>query len=192
MGLSESFVLWANAIATQIFYLATLPVQLRKSRKWQARYGADILSTATKAIENWSILDLPVDQSVLQYFAGIAGVDAGEATLYASLETSANAVILTGDKRCLHALAAAPMPQAYRTKIADRSYCFEQILESMMTTQGFQAILNAITTFQGCDKTIEILFSQGQQTSEENVRSGLQSYINNLKRSAPGILGDDF
>ena len=131
------------------------------------------------------------DKTLLQTLTAIPGIDPGERVLYANLKDDAETIVLSGDKRCMKALAKAQLGDIYQIRIQKKTICFEQILESIINEQSFSKTLAAIIDFQGCDKTISILFSHGTQSSEEEVRRGLLSYINDLKKNAPGILVDN-
>ncbi|GLI21916.1 hypothetical protein GGQ86_000782 [Xanthobacter flavus] len=113
--------------------------------------------------------------------------DSGESQLVAILILRNAALLITGDKRAIAALAGiAPSPAEGRIA------CFEQLAALLLAKYSHEQIRLRVCSEAGADKAISICFScKSEATSSENILAGLASYIRDLRSKTGHILIDD-
>lgn len=162
--------------------LDALPSMLRKGKKFE-----DLTAAERDAALTWCDRVAPFRESpnpdTMQKLAGIANIDNGEATLFATCHDNPVAVLLTGDKRALHALAkGAP---AFCTKLAGRVACLEQVLAAMVTSDGVGTVYAALAVRAQFHKVLIVCFSEVNRADQAACLTFLQVYINKVGNDLP-------
>lgn len=123
-------------------------------------------------------------------FDDVPGIDAGEAVLFSATTHHPDARVATSDKRSLVALATAggPVCDGVCVRLAGRVVCFEQIVLRLIDRRGFDWVRDRAVPARGCDTALRLVFGSGLTADETGVRSGLASYINDLRDSTGGLL----
>ena len=162
--------------------LDALPSMLRKGKKF-----ADLTVAEREAALTWCDRIAPFRESpnpdTMQKLTGITNIDPGETTLLATCHDNPVSVLFTGDKRALHALAkGAP---AFCAKLSGRVACLEQVLATMVTSDGVGTIYAALAVRAQHHKVLIVCFSEVNRASQADCLSFLQGYINKLGRDLP-------
>ena len=93
----------------------------------------------------------------------IEDIDAGETEIIsAALTWTLNPLVLTGDKRCIKALASEGSISDIRDRLRNHVGCLEEVVRSIIIADGFDSVLKGVKAApQGCDiyiwRTIEPL-----------------------------------
>lgn len=131
----------------------------------------------------WTI---PPDEQKL--FEDTMGIDPGEAVLFSATAQHLDYLLATGDKGSLKALARSPGCRAVVERLKNHVICLEQIVKHSITHFGFEFVRNKVATAPPCDTAMNAVFGSGLLATEENVMSGLDSYIGDLRRSTVDLL----
>lgn len=134
--------------------------------------------------------DLPeVSADDLSIFQDISGIDVGEAILLATLGNDPQRRLLTGDKRALRSLSEQAV--GTRTGFAQRIIVIEQVVLCALDVLGIEELRERICRIRGLDKAIDISMGSRCDASEEAVRTGLRSYIIEMRElCAPSLLAN--
>lgn len=127
------------------------------------------------------------DAEVVARLQGIAGLDAGEITLIAMLCSDPQAMLVTGDKRALLALAAPGLEDIVK-RIAGRIVCLEQVVLSALDRLGVGTLATSIGPHRDLDVAVRCAVPLPPYAVELEVRKGLLSYIEDLRKGAPSLL----
>jgi hypothetical protein len=117
----------------------------------------------------------PVDE--LQVLVETEEIDTGEVILFATAACLEGAVLATGDKRSLRALAGSAACRGIAERIAGRVICLEQIVYKVIGHLGFPRTKEKIVPARECDTALRAAFGSGDAATEENVLACLESYI---------------
>lgn len=129
----------------------------------------------------------PADAAVL---AAIPNIDDGELILISYASRQPDALLATGDKRCLNALAAASSASGFMQKLSGRVICFEQVVVRAVAKLGFEEVRARIAPNITCDGALRAAFGSGMQAEWSNVDSTLTGFIANLRSSTRQLLVD--
>lgn len=134
-------------------------------------------------------IDEQFDRDLHDMLAGVENIDEGEAVLLAATASNDGALLTTGDKRCLAALAGAEGCGAAATKLAGRVICVEQVVLKVISHTGFEKVMQravpGLTELQ--DNALHVAFGSGAETKRANAEEALTSYVAEL-RGATGAL----
>lgn len=147
---------------------------------------ANVANDLAVALNQFSVGWFP-DTDVVARLQGNAGLDAGEITLIAMLCSDPQALLVTGDKRALRALAEPGLEDIVE-RVAGRVLCLEQILLSALDRLGVGALANSIERHRDLDVAIRCAVPLPPYAVEIEVRRGLLSYIDDLRNDAPALL----
>jgi len=115
-------------------------------------------------------------------------LDPGESLLCAVLTLRDYAYLVTGDKRAIGAIGVLYTKRT-DLKVSNRLVCLEQLTCWLMDHVGVVRLRAAICAEPDTDKTLAICFScHVPEASAGDCRSGLISYIAELRREAPKVL----
>lgn len=131
-----------------------------------------------------------VDQELFAELNSIKDIDEEAlltANLIKSIEAGHSALLLTGDKRFLRALANAPLPNI-QDALQHKLWCFEQLILKNIQVDGFEAVKEAIVPVKGCDKAMATVFGSGEKSTRQNSLDTLKSYIDNLRANSGTLL----
>jgi hypothetical protein len=111
-------------------------------------------------------------------------LDGGESQLLAILTNRGWPLLITGDKRAIAAMAVVGPGEA-RGKVA----CLEQLVAQLVRELGWSVVRLRVCAEPAVDRALTICFGCSvTSSSEEDVLTGLGSYIGHLAKAAPGIL----
>ena len=127
------------------------------------------------------------DAEVVTRLQGIAGLDAGETTLIAMLCSNPKAVLVTGDKRAIRALAAPGLEDIVE-RVAGRIACLEQVVLSALDRLGAGTLATSIEPHRDLDVAVRCAVPLPPYAVELEVRKGLLSYIEDLRKHASSLL----
>ena len=165
-----------------------LRIDGKKRKRAEARLGG-------AAVDR--ILGLLADaQEIREYspedhalFDDALGIDAGEAVLLSATGViTGDYRILTGDKKCLRALATQPEFREIARRIAGSVVCFEQVLIRLISYKGFEFVLNKVVHALDRDTAMRAAFGSGMSSTEPNCRACLDSYIAELRALSIDLL----
>lgn len=140
-----------------------------------------ILEPTTEEIKLAAQLERMAQENNLQ-------LDSGESQLCAVLHLRGDAMIFTGDKRAITAMASAAS-LAGCGGVAGYVVCLEQLFLWLIAKLGHAAICAAVCAGKDVDKAITMCFGcYSGGASQDSVNEGLSSYINSIEQGAPGIL----
>lgn len=191
-----AFDLWEEARAVlsvspkQVLLLPTAPfaLGLNDPAKAIARHGTALASrlqetvTASLTVEESPAVD---DQIAL---AGVLGIDQGEAILIALASRSPPAMLLTGDKRSLRALATEPACKPIVERLAGRVVVLEQVVRAIVTTYPFEIIRDKVVPAVAVDTAIRAVWGSGALARRADVLAGLDAYIQDLRGQTGRLL----
>ncbi len=120
----------------------------------------------------------------------IDGIDTGERLLIAATQKAENFYLVTGDKRCLIALASAPSLLEIRKRLSGRVICFEQLLKKSIDHKEFDEVLAKVLPGREYDGSLNAIFGSGWQATQENVLQALNGYIKDLRSQTDDLLAD--
>lgn len=102
------------------------------------------------------------NQRVASALAGKPQIDAGEATLFAAAGNFDAALVDTGDKKALRALAAQSKTEPVLAALAGKLACLEQTVHYLCGRWTFDIVAAAIATDLAADAAVHDCFSAGQ------------------------------
>lgn len=159
-------------------------------RKKPNRYPEDVRNQAIDVVKQCKLIDDPPINEELQILQQIKGIDPGEGVLIATTQTEPSFYLVTGDKNCLRALAAAPELGKIRQRLKGRVVCLEQLILRLVETQAFDEILTKVLPGREYDTALKAVFGSGERATRENVLQALRGYIENLRSETEELLVD--
>jgi len=114
--------------------------------------------------------------------------DLGESLLIAVLAFRASAVLATGDKRALGCAVAAVGDSATIDGISGRVGCLEQVLFHLVQYGEGVEYARSVCNEPDTDKAISICFGCASSFNLEAALTGLESYIEDVRKSATPLL----
>lgn len=133
------------------------------------------------------------DTDLFEQLSKIEGIDQGEAILTSYVtqvlqkEEGFQALIFTGDKTFLRALAKVDLP-VIQVNFAHRFWCLEQLIHKDIDYYGFEPTCAKIVPVLECDKAIQAVFGSGVASTPENSLPTLKSYIESLRNETGNLL----
>lgn len=148
---------------------------------------ADLTEMERACAETWCDRIAPFRESPspdsMQQLAGIANIDSPEATLFATCYDNPKAVLLTGDKRALRALAKrAPV---FCQSLNGRVACLEQVVACMVRSDGVADIFSALASRVLHHKTLTVCLSEVNRANQGECLRVLQVYIDDVAKDMP-------
>lgn len=137
----------------------------------------DAANAVLSAVETFGELPQP-HAATLAQFQDIAGVDAGEAVMLARLIDDPNALLVTGDKRALRAVAA--MDPSVKASLVARVVPVECIIKCVLDTYGIAELRARVCAWRSIDKALSVVMGSRCDLPESSVRDGLASYLGEL------------
>jgi hypothetical protein len=162
-------------------------------RAQRALTGQDKLfrtkESAQRALDAINQMAGPIDPGIdaLPELQDISGIDAGEAVLLSALQAKPTLRLLTGDKRCLRALASLSLARNYIGRIT----ILEQVLLVALEKHGVKWVRERVCPFKELDKAIATSLGSRCDAALPSVREGLKSYISEIRQlHAPPLLAE--
>ena len=126
------------------------------------------------------------DPSVVARLQGIIDLDAGEVALIAAACPHEDALLFTGDKRALAALARPGMEDLHRC-LQGRVICLEHLLLHILEASGVSRLAGLISRYPDLDTTARCVLPSRGVADEDGVREGLESYLHDLEIRTRGL-----
>ena len=161
----------------KVQHLASLKSRTKKLARQEHRRDLEEFCAKHRIIDGTS--DVAREQALLD-----AGMDPGEALLFAEAETTGG-IVVTGDKRALVAYAKASTT-AQRSKI--EVVCWEQLLLRVHELKGYEELKRGGCEGMADDGLLRLAFSNGLATPEEHALEAIQSYLNGVKKHSGDLL----
>ena len=183
-----------NASKSDVYILSTLKFRFAAGNRRQQmvkKYGEEAVDRLLHFIEEVrEITDLaPEDQLT---FEDTVGIDPGETVILSATSLFPSYRLLTGDKRCLKALATSPECRTVALRVQGNIICFEQVLRRLIEQFGFEHVLAKVVPVSYCDTALRATFGSGMQSTVSNVVDGLDSYIRELRELPINLLIDGY
>jgi hypothetical protein len=129
---------------------------------------------------------VPQQLDIISQLTSVKNIDSGEAMLIEAIISHHENLFFTGDKRCLIALANSQFYRTHLIELSGKAICLEQILLWLIDGLGFQEVYAKVLPARDCDKMLKAVFTAS--ATQANVISGLNSYLNDLKRNTDKLL----
>lgn len=115
----------------------------------------------------------------------VPNLDAGEAILFTHAAEVDGALLATGDKRSIEAVASVPECAGLARDLAGRVLCLEQVLLRVIDAHGFDVVKARIVNSNALhlDTAVRAAFGSGIQALEHNACGGLE-------HTRPGVGGE--
>ena len=182
-GLLERAIEHLGFVRDEARRLQPLPHMLRKGKFAKHKFTP----AEAQAIEQWCDRIAPLRESPpadhLQVLTGIAGIDPGEAALFAWCRHNRSAIMLTGDKTAL--LAVSKKAPKFCKKLRGRIACLEQVLSAMVAENGVATVFSAVSARVEHHKTLTVCFSEVNRADQAQCQIALQDYVARLEGSLP-------
>ena len=122
--------------------------------------------------------------------AMVDGLDPGEANLFAQASAIEGAIVATGDKRSIEALARAQGCEAITSRMAGRVMCLEQILLRAIDHLGFAEVRARVVRSGALtmDTAVRAAFGSGIQADEPSSCGSLERRVRVLAGSTGALL----
>jgi hypothetical protein len=160
-----------------------------KRPKMQKIHSKEVLASAIEFVESCTIIPSQDSNEYRLLEQQVKNdIDVGEAILIAATAQEAAFLIVTGDKRCLKALAAAEELNLIQKRLQGHVICLEQIICKLIDERGFDWVLVKVLPALDCDKALKTAFGSGSKSQCENVLQTLNSYVEELQNISGGIL----
>lgn len=148
-------------------------------------HTCEAAETALAALVQMPPLATP-SPAVLGAFQDVAGIDPGEALLFALASEGGSREVLTGDKRAIKALAA--MPPSLQASLQGRLLIVEQVVYLALQRHGLEWLRQRVCPQKGIDTAIAIVMGSRCDASEASVMDGLLSYVDEVGAFAGSML----
>ncbi len=131
-----------------------------------------------------------LDRVILSRLEEEVGLDVGEVILIAGFTfwiAHGDALLLTGDKRALRALAH-PRLADIAGILKGKVLCREHLLRHVLDVDGVKALVDGVDKARNRDTATDCIVPRGSRTSELSIREGLASYIDELAIHTDSLL----
>lgn len=118
----------------------------------------------------------------------ISSIDVGEAVLIAGAVLQGGSFLWTGDKRCLRALYEYEEVRDIHEGLKGRVICLEQVILGLIDRLGFAEVEARVQPGLKYDQALKLSFGYSVSLSEDGVKEGLKSCIEDLQNSSGGLL----
>lgn len=165
--------------------LGPLPEMLRGGRLTRT-YPLSLRQRAEAWCSTVAGVDHAPDAAMLDRLLAIEGVDPGEAMLFALAAGVEGAIVATGDKRACAALTAAS--PSLEPELGGKILCLEPALGLLLEAVGFATLAPALAQVREHNATLRVLLPQGEATPEDTFRTGLDSYLRDVRSRLGALL----
>lgn len=148
------------------------------------RLGAEVAERlvefigSVREIEDYSA----ADHQMLEALDDSVEIDPGEIVLLSATAGLDNYLLLTGDKRCLRAVATCPECIDIARRIQGKVVCFEQVIYRVIDYSGFEHVRSKVVpVMQVCDTALRAAFGSGMYATWANVAARLESDIAEIR-----------
>lgn len=135
-----------------------------KGKKVSGRYTEKIRNAAMAVAEQCKQIEAELSEELKSI--KIDGLDPGELILLSATKSEPAFYLVTGDKRCMVALANELGLTKTRERLTGKVVCIEQLILKLIPTQGFENVLAKILPALEYDKALKACFGSGMQSTE--------------------------
>ncbi len=128
----------------------------------------------------FTTLSAEPDMTVYERLLPLPQIDEGEALLLASLGATVDLNMVTGDKRCLRALAASPDLADVLASLSGRVLAFEQVILALLASAHASTTCENLCRLPVIDRTVHAVTGGTAKTIAE-LQAGFISYVNELR-----------
>jgi hypothetical protein len=172
-----------GVVPSSVIVLDTARHKFRKGRASLVKqYTEEGLNRAIAFVENASPILEETPLAEAKMLSDIEFIDPGEGQLFAYTRDRPDSIVLTGDKRCLRALAKAQKARPVYDRLSNRIVCLEVLIHSLIKSVGFVEIRSGVGLALKCDKSLNICFGWDGTVAEEGVIESLGSYVRDLEK----------
>jgi len=176
--LEAAFLMFENH---EVYVLATAPYSIRAAKTVRDN-SPEAIERAAAFIASCRKLPAAPHEEDNDALLDVEGIDSGEAILFSSMRDFDNAVLVTGDKRSLKALARSSSGTAVRKLLHGKVICLEEVVRALILVRGFEFVKSHIVPARNCDKVMLIVFGSGLHTQGNTALAALSAYITDLNR----------
>lgn len=161
-----------------------------KPEKGRAKFGSRVHPRIVDFLSHCQRVDDEFDQGTHDRLSGVADIDGGEAMLLAASLLFPDSRLVTGDKRCLIALATDAACRDDVAALAGRVVCFEQAVLKTIEHIGFESLFSLVLPEldEIDDVALRVVFGSREKTTETSARAALRSYVEDLRKKTAGLL----
>lgn len=170
-------------------YLPTARFKLGLSGKGKCPYSPEAQrEMAAILAAGQACSDDPADQDATLPL--VADIDAPDAILLTQAARSLGALWVTGDKRCISAVASSPAYASIASALAGRALCLEQVLLRVADQQGFDELKRRVVGSNQLmlDTAVRAAFGSGLEADERNALGALERRVRILAAASGGLL----
>jgi hypothetical protein len=178
-----------NVTPADLRVLDTARPVFQNSANVKSRYPEEIRNAAIAIVRQCQKVSI-VKNETFKALQQIDDIDQGEATLISALPPESPFWLITGDKRCLCAIAHHPQLNSVRQKLKGRVICLEQLILKLLNTHSFDFVLAKILPARDYDTALKSCFGSGTEATPENVTQALKAYIADLRQNSGELLAD--
>ncbi len=162
----------------------------RQRGKGSVNYNLESALAITGACSK--ISDEKISQYIFTQLQSIEGIDVGESILISYVihlnQQDNPSYLLTGDKRCLRALALANEIAEVKQCLDCKVWCLEQLVLKNIEVHGFDFVKQNIVPVRDCDQVLKVAFGSGELSMLTKTREVLISYIQDLRQETGNLL----
>lgn len=146
------------------------------------KYTLAGLERAVTFAESATRIQSPPDPRIQEILTDISNIDPeGDLGLVDKAYALKDSILLTGDKRCIRAIAANEPIRFIYESLATRVVCLEEVVRALIVALGFDKVRDAVVPVTQCDIMLRVVFGSGMQATEAAVLEALASYITELE-----------
>src|SRR5262249_3360836 len=153
----------------------------KNAEKARARLGAVAFERLGLFLESVQEISTGVSESEQRIFDDLVGIDPGEAILFSATAELTDSLLAPGDKNSLWALAGSHACQQICERLTEKVICFEHLVLLAIDHAGFDLVRDRVVPARTCDTALRAVFGSGLQSTEANVRDGLNAYVTDLR-----------
>ena len=146
---------------------------------------ADCLDTFLACSTQLAVND--TNSNLIDELIAVPNIDAGEALLLAACAEDKNTFLLTGDKRCISALASNASLAHVAERVAGRLVTLEMLLSDLIQHR-FVETQERVRANPDVDRALTNAFGVSSPASFESVHEALGSYIRHLRDLTGNLL----
>jgi hypothetical protein len=188
-----------DASKSDFYVLSTLKYhfgkpETLKRRKAEARLGPETVSRVIDFLHSASEITSEVSIADQARLNEIPQIDSGEVILISATASFADFRVLTGDKRCLKALATHRDCEDIARRIEGHVICFEQVLCKILARFDFSVVKAKVIpalSYPQCDTALRAAFGSGNESTRQNTVECLRSYVHEIRNYAVDLLEAD-
>lgn len=155
------------------------------TKLFRAREAADVLSQHLSRTG-----EIPAgDAADISRLQGVVDLDAGEIELVAACLADPEAMMVSGDKRALQALANT-CPPDIAARLSGRVVCLEQLLAMIARRTSCSTVIHGVLLCRELDSAVRAVIGP-QGCSDVQFLEGMSAYITHLRTRTAMLLHPD-